>query len=190
MQLVLLQCCRLLGQRLRSQDDKPRGAAPLKLFLSHTKRDVEGLAIAQALKEYLDGLPVERFFDKVSIQPGDDIGDELEAEIKDSVLVCIRTDGYVSSPWCRKEAALAKQNRRPMVVLDALSLREPRSSSLLNNLSSMRVNAATLNDAQLMEIVNYIGIEVVRYLFASQQLQLLQGIRCGAERSSPAYPCA
>jgi len=134
LQHVLLQACRLLGGRPRGgggTGPATRGAAPLKLFLSHTKRDGAGLKVATAVKRYLDGVAVERFFDEVSIQPGDDIGDELEAEIADAALVAIRTDGYVGSPWCRKELALAKRERRPMVVLDAWrgASRAPRPCS-------------------------------------------------------------
>jgi hypothetical protein len=36
MQHVLLQCCRLLGGRERGAAEAGRGAAPLKLFISHT----------------------------------------------------------------------------------------------------------------------------------------------------------
>src|SRR5262249_51834193 len=119
LQHLLLQCCRLLGGRGRGDPDDRRGAAPLKLFLSHTKRDSEGLEVATAVKGYLDTLAVDRFFDAVSIQPGDHLTQELKAAIADSALVCIRTDSYVSSPWCRQELSFAKRRGRPMVVIDA-----------------------------------------------------------------------
>ena len=93
----------------------------MRLFLSHTKRDTIGLETAEALKKYLDHLAVNRFFDDVSIQPGDDVTQELIDGISDSALVAIRTDGYVASPWCRKELSLAKQAGRPMVIVDALT---------------------------------------------------------------------
>ncbi len=176
LQHVLLQACRLLGGRSRDSGaaDAPRGAAPLKLFLSHTKRDGVGLRVAAAVKRYLDGVAVERFFDEVSIQPGDDIGEELETEITEAALVAVRTDGYVGSPWCRKELALAKRERRPMVVLDALARREPRSSPLLAHLPSMRLAEDGLDEASLERAANFIGFEVLRYLHAQAQLRLLQ----------------
>lgn len=177
LQHVLLQACRLLGGRARDCGGAgagPRGAAPLKLFLSHTKRDGAGLRVATAVKRYLDGVAVERFFDEVSIQPGDDIGEELEAAIADAALVAIRTDGYVGSPWCRRELALAKRERRPMVVLDALAQREPRSSPLLAHLPSMRLADDQLDEAALERAANFVGFEVLRYLYASAQLRLLQ----------------
>ena len=82
-QHILLQACRLLGRRTRISENQSRGAAPMRLFLSHTKRDTVGLQTAEALKKYLDHLAVDRFFDDVSIQPGDDITQELIDGISD-----------------------------------------------------------------------------------------------------------
>jgi hypothetical protein len=174
LQHVLLQSCRLLANRPRTSNTNQRGAAPMKLFLSHTKRDSIGLQTAQALKKYLDNVAVDRFFDEVSIQPGDDISEELIAEIKDSALVAIRTDGYVASPWCRKELVLAKRDRRPMVIVDALMGTEARSSPFLSNLPSIRVNPNDLTENVLDRVTNFIGLEVLRFLHADRQLALLR----------------
>jgi hypothetical protein len=173
-QHVLLQACRLLGRRPRTTANEGRGAAPMKLFLSHTKRDTIGLEAAQSLKKYLDDLAVERFFDEVSIQPGDDITQELVAGIHDSALVAIRTDGYVASPWCRKELAMAKRARRPMVVIDALTGTEARSSPFLSNLPSIRLNPKEATTEALDRVTNFIGLEVLRFLHADRQLALLR----------------
>jgi hypothetical protein len=183
LQQVLLQACRLITQRQPASNGENVGAAPLKLFLSHTKRDPLGRTIAVALKQHLDGMTVDRFFDEVSIQPGDDIGSTLKRSIADSALVAIRTDGYVGSPWCRKEVALAKQARRPMAVLDALVDKEARSSPFLVNLPSIRIDVNKFeadnvdpNDKklQLDRITNFVGLEVLRFLHAERQLDLLQ----------------
>jgi SLOG cluster2/TIR domain len=173
-QHVLLQGCRLLGGRPRTSANQRRGAAPMRLFLSHTKRDTIGLQTAEALKKYLDNLAVDRFFDDVSIQPGDDITQELVEGINDSALVAIRTDGYVASPWCRKELALAKRARRPMVIVDALTGTEARSSPFLANLPSIRVNPGELTENVLDRVTNFIGLEVLRFLHADRQLALLK----------------
>jgi SLOG cluster2/TIR domain len=184
LQHVLLQACRLLSQRLLPEGAGNLGAAPLRLFLSHTKRDKLGLKVAQAVKKYLDGMAVDRFFDEVSIQPGDDIGSELKRSIADSALVAIRTDGYVASPWCRKEVALAKQARRPMAVLDALVDKEARSSPFLANLPSIRIGVDTIDDtAQLERIANFLGLEVLRFLHAERQLHLLKQQNLVAEHA-------
>jgi hypothetical protein len=173
-QHVLLQACRLLGRRPRIFGIQGRGAAPMRLFLSHTKRDAIGLETAEALKKYLDNLAVDRFFDDVSIQPGDDITQELIEGINNSALVAIRTDGYVASPWCRKELSLAKQARRPMVIVDALTGTEARSSPFLVNLPSIRVNPRELTNDVFDRVTNFIGLEVLRFLHADLQLELLK----------------
>lgn len=175
LQHVLLQACRLIAQPAVPAGGSNLGAAPLNLFLSHTKRDQLGLKIALAVKNYLDGKAVDRFFDAVSIQPGDDIGSQLEASIADAALVAIRTDGYVASPWCRKEVALAKQRRRPMAVLDALVDRESRSSPFLANLPSIRIGVDNIEDeSQLERVANFAVLEVLRFLHAGRQLDLLK----------------
>jgi hypothetical protein len=179
-QHVLLQACRLLGGRPRVGSSPERGAAPMKLFLSHTKRDTNGLVAAKALKGYFDNLEVDRFFDEVSIQPGDSITQELIEEIKDSAFVAVRTDGYLASPWCRKELALAKRAQRPIVVMDALTGIEARSSPFMAYLPSIRMDPpSTQMDQQqaraiLTNITNFIGLEVLRFLHAERQLKLLK----------------
>ena len=176
-QNVLLQACRLLAHRPPTGAVSERGAAPLRLFLSHTKRDESGLKIAQALKVYFDNIAVDRFFDDVSIQPGDKISDELVAEISDFALIAIRTDGYVSSPWCSKELALAKRNRRPIVVIDALTGTEPRSSVFMSNLPSIRMDPREISDVQLDRVANFVGLEVLRFLYCEAHLELLKHYR-------------
>ncbi len=188
---VLLQACRLIARRAPAAEGKNLGAAPIKLFLSHTKRDELGRDIALAFKGHLDNMPVDRFFDEVSIQPGDEIGSKLAESINEAALVAIRTDGYMGSPWCRKEVALAKQARRPMAVLDALVDKEWRSSPFLANLPSIRIDVDKFRIAkddpddkkqqiqreqkiQLERITNFLGLEVLRFLHAQLQLRLLQ----------------
>lgn len=173
-QHVVFQACRLLASRVRTGGTAEQGAAPIRLFLSHTKRDKSGLRIARALKDYLDDATTEHFFDEVSIQPGDSITEELKASIAESALVAIRTDGYVASPWCRMELALAKRNGRPMVVVDALSAAEPCSSPFLANLASVRVDPASVSDEQLDRVTSFIGLEVLRFLHAETQLAALK----------------
>ena len=173
LKIAILQASRLLAGRTRP-DDSARGAAPVKLFLSHTKRDGHGETIASALKTRLEAVAAERFFDRVSIQPGDDIAGELEANIADAALVAIRTDRYISSPWCRREVDLAKRHRRPVVVLDALIGAEPRSSSLLSNLPTHRLDPASLGTADLRPVTNFVGLEVLRFLHAERQLSMLE----------------
>ena len=170
---TLLQACRLLAGGARV-NQATRGAAPLKLFLSHTKRDAAGRTVAIRLKSQLESIAADRFFDEVSIQPGDDISGELDANVADAALVAIRTDRFVSSPWCRREVALAKRNGRPIVVIDALTNAEPRSSPLLANLPTVRLDPDALETKQMRRVTNFLGLEVLRFLHASRHLALLK----------------
>jgi hypothetical protein len=175
LQLAILQACRLVSGRPRNVGGPQKSASPLKLFLSHTKRDPAGLKIAKMLKRHLDELRVGKFFDEVSIQPGDDLADALGAAIDDAALVAIRTDHYVTSPWCRMELDLAKRRGRPMIVVDALSTREQRSSHLLANLPSVRLAEDEAQDAaKLTWIATSVALEALRFLYAGKQLELLK----------------
>jgi hypothetical protein len=175
LQLAILQACRLVSGRPPGDGGRPKSASPLKLFLSHTKRDETGLRIATSLKRHLDGLRVGQFFDEISIQPGDDLTESLSAGIGDAALVAVRTDNYVSSPWCRMELDLAKRTGRPMVVVDALSVREQRSSPLLANLPSVRLGEGEVESGErLAWVTTSIASEVLRFLYAGKQLDLLK----------------
>lgn len=174
LEIALLQACRLLGGRLRDRDDQ-RGAGALKLFISHTKRDVTGEPTARSLAGRLEQAVTERFFDRVSLQPGDDIAGELEANIADAALIAIRTDRYAASPWCRRELRMAREHRRPIIVLDALTGIELQSSELLTNLPTRRLDPHAIDAAALQEVTNFVGLEVLRFLHAERHLALLQG---------------
>ena len=174
LQLAILQACRLLSGRPRDTAGRPTERGTPEAFPSHTKRDQAGLKIATALKHHLDELRVGQFFDEVSIQPGDDLSSTLKDEIQHAALVAIRTDQYVTSPWCRMELDLAKRARRPMVVVDALATREQRSSPLLVNLPSVRLTDGETGSAErLAWVTTSIALEVLRFLYSEQQLDLL-----------------
>ena len=62
-----------------------------------------------------------------------------------------------------------------MVVIDALTSQEPRSSPLLVNLASIRLESSDVDDVRKLErVTNFIGLEVLRFLYARKQLELLQ----------------
>ena len=74
---------------------------------------------------------------------------------------------------------MAKTAQRPMVVVDALARQEPRSSPLLANLPSVRLAVADLKpkkkaEKRLEEVINFVGLEAVRFLHSELQLRLLQ----------------
>ena len=80
----------------------------------------------------------------------------------------------MSSPWCRREVALAKRKCRPIVVIDALTDAELRSSPLLANLPTVRLDPDALETEKMRRVTNFLGLEVLRFLHASHHLALLE----------------
>lgn len=171
--LAVLQCCRLLSGRERD-GTRGRGAAPLKLFISHTKRDDDGRDLALLVEESLKTLRTERFFDEYNLQPGDHLDDTLKDNIDDAVIVAIRTDQYMSSPWCRTEVAYAKKACRPIVVVDALRHFETRTSTLLALLPSFRLDPGAKDEARLAQFLSFTALEVLRFLYTQQLLNRMK----------------
>jgi hypothetical protein len=76
-------------------------------------------------------------------------------------------------------SALAKMAQRLMVVVDALSGQEPRSSPLLVNLPSVRFAVTDLKpkkkaEKRLEEVINFVGLEAMRFLHSDLQHRLPQ----------------
>jgi len=117
--------------------------SPLKLFISHAKAD--GVEIATALKAYVEkSLPLKTFFDANDIAIAYDFSKEIERYIQDTVIIAIHTDMYSSREWCRREILLAKENNRPMVVLNCFLNGESRSFPYMANV--LTVHYASLED--------------------------------------------
>jgi len=65
------ELCRLLAPSPRlSRKGEQLSDQPIRLFLSHSKRDNKALILATAIKGLIDGTTLARFFDAVDIGPG------------------------------------------------------------------------------------------------------------------------
>jgi hypothetical protein len=105
---------------------------PLKLFISHAKAD--GVEIATQIKAFVErSLPLKTFFDANDIAIGYDFSEEIKTYIQDAVIIAIHTDMYSSREWCRREILLAKENNRPIVVLNCFQNGESRSFPYMAN---------------------------------------------------------
>jgi hypothetical protein len=117
---------------------------PLKLFISHAKAD--GLEIATQIKTYVEkSLPLKTFFDANDISIGYDFSEEIERYIKDAVIVAVHTDMYSSREWCRREILLAKENNRPIVVLNCFLNGESRSFPYMANVLTVHYQSLDNN---------------------------------------------
>lgn len=154
---------------------------PIKLFISHTKREAKALKLAEALKQTLDNTQVDRFFDSVDIASGHKFAEEIEANLENAALIAIRSDRYSDSPWCRMEVMIAKRLNRPIIVIDALQSKEHRSFPYLSNVPAIRFNLDapfTTSETQnkLQTLIDFALLEVLRFIYIKKHFAHLQAI--------------
>jgi len=150
---------------------------PIKLFISHTKREPDALALAKALKAALENTQIARFFDSVDIASGYEFAQEIEANIENAAFLAIRSDRYSESPWCRQEVLWAKRYNRPMVVVDALKHHEDRSFPYMSNVPVIRCNNAldvADSGSKLQNLIDFALREVLRFVYHRKNFQHLQ----------------
>lgn len=170
------ELCRLLESSPRfSLREKHQLGRPVKLFLSHAKKDEKALKLAIALKVLIDNSTLTRFFDKVNIAPGDDFAIEIEASIEDSAVVCIRSDSYSSRPWCQREVLYAKKQKCPILIVDILENFDDRTFPYLGNVPSIRLSEQDQdNTATLYSIIESALLETLRSYYAYEYLEFLR----------------
>jgi hypothetical protein len=137
MRRIVIELCRFLEGLAATGDTSP---APTRLFLSHAKADFEKEPfVAQKFIDYLSAdKPVETWVDSSKIETGSQFSIDIQKGVKQTSLLAILTDNYSSREWCREEIMLAKENQRPIVVIDALMTHEVRSFPFLANVPGLR----------------------------------------------------
>ena len=166
---------RLVVELVRFLLDKQAGnedaTAPVTIFLSHTKRDLERdpKVVETLTKFFTDDKPVELWFDSGDIEGGSVFGKKIEAGIRNAALLAVLTDSYASREWCRKEVLLAKQHKRPMVVVDALQEREVRAFPYAGNVPVLRWQGHSRDALDLLLK------EALRQLHVGRELEGIDG---------------
>jgi hypothetical protein len=169
---LLHDCARLLMrfQPTWKDEEKDRNNSPVKLFLSHAKKD--GLETATRFKSFVDAeLKLDVFFDTIDIEDGYAFEQQIEENIKRSALVVFHTDEYSAREWCRIEALIAKRNKCPIVVVHEIKKGEKRAFPYLGNTPTITLGEDEKNS--YLEIVNLTLYQVLNNLF---QVELLQSI--------------
>ena len=135
---LILELVRFLHGEGIAKENKPK--APLKVFVSHTKMDLEKEPqVVQMIMNHLtQDKPVDAWYDSGDIGAGSRFAHEIEKGIQDSALMSVLTDSYSSREWCREEILLAKEYQRPVVVVDALQAVEVRSFPYSGNVPVIR----------------------------------------------------
>ena len=154
---------------------------PIKLFISHTKREAKALQLAEALKQALDNTQLDRFFDSVDIASGFQFDQEIDANLESAALIAIRSDRYSDSPWCRMEVMSAKRLKCPIIVVDVLQDHEDRSFSYLSNVPVIRFDLEqplTTAEAakKLQALIDFALLEVLRFKYIEKQFAHLQNL--------------
>lgn len=127
---------------------------PVKLFISHAKKDGENIAI-----EYRNYIRAETklssFFDANDIANGYDFEKEIAGGVKNSALVVFQTDEYSTREWCRIEVITAKRYKSPIVIVNAVKSGEKRSFPYMGNVPSIRWNNnfSDITDLALVQVL-------------------------------------
>jgi hypothetical protein len=147
--------------------------APVKLFLSHSKHDIEGAVIAMELRDYgRQHLPVATFYDSNDIAAGSDFEKEILANVAESAMVVIHTDTYSDRSWCRKEVLAAKRHGCPVLVVDAITVAEERLFPYLGNAPSIRWLFGSLRRCEV--VIDATLREVLRNVYFKEHVRTIK----------------
>lgn len=159
---VVIELCRYL-LNLGSPNDV--SAAPTRLFLSHTKFDLNvEPKVTQQLIQYLTAdQPVEAWVDSGDIPAGSEFGKAIEKGVERTSLLVVLTDQYATREWCRREVLLAKKHQRPVAVINALTKHEVRSFPYLGNVPVIRWDGSPQKavDVMLKETLHHLHTAIV-----------------------------
>lgn len=167
---LLHDCSRLLLNFHPKQKDKEhhRIGAPVKLFLSHAKKDGENTTIK--FKQFIENnLKLDVFFDTVDIANGYDFAEQFEQEIKHSALVVFHTDEYSNREWCRREILIAKKHKSPIVVVHNILNGEKRAFPYLGNMPTTVIGKKEI--VGFYKIVNLTLYQVLNNLYQNRLLE-------------------
>jgi hypothetical protein len=142
-----------------------RMQAPVSIFLSHTKADLDKdqQDPVRQTRAVLDELPVDVWYDAGEIATGQDFANAIQAGIRDcTIMLAFQTDQYSSRPWCRREVLEAKKLGANVLIVDALQSGEARSFPYLGNVSTIRwrfgapgVDARRVIDRAVLEALRH-----------------------------------
>ena len=130
-----------LAQHTDDERDLQRYRKNIQVFLSHSKHDDHGEAVAGAVRDWLHhNSALSSFLDVRDIPAGLSFSSIIDDSIQDGAMVTIYTDSYSSREWCRHEVMEAKRRNAPMVVVNCLQTVDERVFPYLGNVPSIRMN--------------------------------------------------
>ena len=148
--------------------DKNRPNSPVKLFLSHAKKD--GLEMTKRFKRFVEeNLKLDVFFDTVDIADSYEFEQQIEVNIKSSALIVFHTDEYSTREWCRIEVLIAKRNKCPIVVVHEIKNGEKRAFPYLGNTPTIAIQEDETES--FYEIVNLTLYQVLNNVYQRKLLK-------------------
>ena len=133
----------------RPAEDQDALAGYLKkvqIFLSHSKHDSDGVAVAKAIRDRIQaGHGLSSFFDVHDIPAGLRFNAVLLQQVRVSAMVAIHTDSYSSREWCRRELIEAKRWNVPLVIANCLSQIDERGFPYMGNVPVIRLDPQRLD---------------------------------------------
>lgn len=147
------ELCRVLRhylERLKhpAEDDTALEAyvKKVQIFLSHSKHDDDGVRIALAIRERLNGgHGLSSFFDVHDIPAGLRFHRVLLNAVRVSAMVAIHTNSYSSREWCRREVIEAKRWNVPLVIANSISDKDERGFPYMGNVPVIRLEPASMD---------------------------------------------
>lgn len=105
------------------------------LFLSHTKHDPNGVALAEDIFKLIQNNPYQLkiFLDAQDLRSGQNFWNQLSHAIANASFLAIATDRYAGRPVCQFEILEAKRLRRPVFVAYLVEKGEDRSFPYAGN---------------------------------------------------------
>lgn len=141
--------------------------SPVKLFLSHAKKDGEN--IAKMFRDHIESnSKLDTFFDTNDIADGHSFDEQIKKHLENSAVIIFNTDEYSNREWCRREVIIAKRYRCPIISVLNIKDGEARSFPYMGNVPTIIWNN------NMGEIINQTLIQVINNTYS---LQLLHKIK-------------
>lgn len=147
---------------------KDQGKKKLKLFISHSKKDVPintGELKAKELRNYLrSDTKLDSFFDANDIIDGYDFANQIKENVEDSLMIILESNSYSEREWCRIEALSGKTNKIPTVVVNLIDGIVKRTFPYIGNVPRIKY------DDNWNEIVNLLLRTALNQYYQEQLL--------------------
>lgn len=174
------ECCRMLRYHLDQSRFPNEDASNLeryldkvRVFLSHSKHDAHGSALATEIRRWLNAnTALSSFLDAPDIPAGLRAAQVIEHYVGRSVMLAIYTDSYSSREWCRREVIAAKRHGVPMVVADCLQEGDDRAFPYLGNVPFVRMNPMSRD--RIPRVIARLLDEVLRGMLWQSRVEALR----------------